>query len=243
MSELTIERRDLKDAGITVLELSGVLDGRSTALLEKEMVELTQRGRLKVIVHCGELTHLSPDGMGIFLSHLIKTRKQGGDIKFCNMRDEVRSVLSVLGLGKLLVVKVDVDEAAAEFGASSAGPPAKSEEDKLRIEVVDEGKAAVVSLFGFVDRHTIEQLDACLQKLLEESRGRIVIDCAELTYISSNGMGVFISFVSKARAQEGDIRLCNMRDIARTVVTMLGLHKLFKVFEDRATAVASYDAS
>ena len=239
MSELTIERRDLQDAGITVLELKGVLDGRSTALLEKEMVELTQRGRLKVIVHCGELTHLSSDGMGIFLSHLIKTRKQGGDIKFCNMRDQVRSVLSVLGLGKLLVVKADVDEAAAEFGATQAAP-AKNEEDKLRIEVVDEGNAAVVSLFGFVDRHTIEQLDACLAKLLEEGRGRIVIDCAELTYISSNGMGVFISFVSKARAQDGDIRLCNMRDIARTVVTMLGLHKLFKVFEERASAVESY---
>lgn len=239
MSELTIERRDLQDAGITVLELRGVLDGRSTALLEQEMVELTQRGRLKVIVHCGELTHLSSDGMGIFLSHLIKTRKQGGDIKFCNMREEVRAVLSVLGLGKLLVVKADVDEAAAEFGATQAAP-AKNEEDKLRIEVVDEGNAAVVSLFGFVDRHTIEQLDACLAKLLEEGRGRIVIDCAELTYISSNGMGVFISFVSKARAQEGDIRLCNMRDIARTVVTMLGLHKLFKVFEDRASAVESY---
>tara|TARA_R110002072_G_scaffold122915_3_gene257906 strand:- start:623 stop:1351 length:729 start_codon:yes stop_codon:yes gene_type:complete len=239
MSELTIERRDLQDAGITVLELKGVLDGRSTALLEKEMVELTQRGRLKVIVHCGELTHLSSDGMGIFLSHLIKTRKQGGDIKFCNMRDQVRSVLSVLGLGKLLVVKADVDEAAAEFGATQAAPP-QNEEDKLRIEVVDEGNAAVVSLFGFVDRHTIEQLDACLAKLLEEGRGRIVIDCAELTYISSNGMGVFISFVSKARAQDGDIRLCNMRDIARTVVTMLGLHKLFKVFEERASAVESY---
>ncbi|MBL4849353.1 MAG: STAS domain-containing protein [Planctomycetes bacterium] len=239
MPELTISRRDLEDVGITVLELAGVLDGRSTAALEKEMLDLTQRGRLKVIVHCGELTHLSSDGMGIFLSHLIKTRKQGGDIKFCNMRDEVRSVLSVLGLGKLLVVKADVEEAAAEFGTSTASDP-KKQEEKLRIEVVDEGKAAVVSLFGFVDRHTIEQLDECLAKLLDETRPRIVIDCSELTYISSNGMGVFISFVSKARAQEGDIRLCNMRDIARTVVTMLGLHKLFQVFEDRETAVGSY---
>lgn len=239
MSELTITRRDLEDAGVTVLELVGVLDGRSTAKLEAEMLELTQRGRLKVIVECGELSHLSSEGMGIFLSHLIKTRKQGGDIKFCKMRDEVRAVLSVLGLGKLLVVKADVEEALSEFGATK-GVGAKEQEEKLRIVVKDEGKAAVASLFGFVDRHTIEQLDACLSKLLEEGRCKIVIDCAELTYISSNGMGVFISFVSKARAQDGDIRLCNMRDIARTVVTMLGLHRLFQVFEDRESAVASY---
>ena len=43
-----------------------------------------------------------------------------------------------------------------------------------------------------------------------------------------------------SRAQGGDIRLCNMRDIARTVITMLGLHRLFEVFESRDEGVGSY---
>jgi anti-sigma B factor antagonist len=240
MPKLEISRRDHPEAGVSVLELTGVLDGRSTAALEEEMQDLAGRGRLKVVVNCSGLTHLSSDGMGIFLSHLIKIRKQGGDIKFCSMRDEVRAVLSVLGLGKLLVVKEDEEIAVASFseGATSAKPANESE--KLRVEISEEGSVSVCSLFGFVDRHTIEQLDTKLDTLLDSGKSQIVIDCAELTYISSNGMGVFISYVSKARSLEGDIRLCNMRDIARTVITMLGLHRLFQVFESRQAAVDSY---
>ena len=98
----------------------------------------------------------------------------------------------------------------------------------------------MLSLFGFVDRHTITLLDAALSKSLEAGRANIVIDCAELTYISSNGMGVFISYVSKARSQGGDIRLCNLRDVARTVITMLGLHRHFEVFESRDEALTSF---
>ncbi|RMG18436.1 MAG: anti-sigma factor antagonist [Planctomycetota bacterium] len=238
MSELAIERRE-RPEGVTVLSLRGVLDGRSTRELEVAIRDLLDEGRLKIVVDCAGLAHLSSDGMGVFLSHLIKLRKQGGDIKFCSMRQEVRTVLSVLGLGKLLCVYDTEDEAVADFG-----PPLESSDDapqeKLRVDVHEEDGVSVLALYGFVDRHTIGKLDEVLAGLLAEGKPRIVVDCAELTYISSNGMGVFISYVSKARNAGGDIRLCCMRDIARTVVTMLGLHRLFEVFPTRAEAVASY---
>lgn len=237
MSQLQIEVREFPEEGVSVISLDGVLDKRSTGNLESTMKELAERGRLKVVVNCGGLSHLSSDGMGIFLSHLIKIRKQGGDIKFANMREEVRAVLSVLGLGKLLMVKDTEDEAVAEFGQTKDKP---KETEKLRIQMAEEGEVSVCSLFGFVDRHTIDLLDECLGGLIEANKPKIVIDCSELTYISSNGMGVFISYVSKARSLGGDIRLCNMRDIARTVITMLGLHRLFEVYEDRGEAISSY---
>lgn len=239
MSDLTLESRELPE-GVVVLELRGVLDSRSTKQLESTIRSLIDAGKLKVVVNCAELIHLSSDGMGVFLSHLIKLRKQGGDIKFAAMRDDVKSVLSVLGLGKLLVVKATENEAVAEFVQAAAREKPK-ETEKLRIEVSEAGEVSVCSLYGFVDRHTIAQLDETLSGLLQANKPRIVIDCAELTYISSNGMGVFISYVSKARGMGGDIRLCNMRDIARTVITMLGLHRLFEVFESRTEAIASYD--
>jgi anti-anti-sigma factor len=239
MSDLRIEVRDLPE-GVTILALEGVLDSRSTKQLEERMRALMDDDKLRIAVHCGGLVHLSSDGMGVFLSHLIKIRKRGGDIKFCEMNHDVRGVLSVLGLGKLLVVKNTQKDAVAEFLTTAAREKPK-EAEKLRIVVGDEGGVAVCSLYGFVDRHTIGQLDDVLSKLLAEGRPRIVIDCAELTYISSNGMGVFISYVSKARGMGGDIRLCNMRDIARTVITMLGLHRLFEVFESQGEAIASYE--
>lgn len=236
MSELTIETRDLED-GVSVISLAGVLDKHSVAPLEQRVRELIDGGRLKLVVNCERLTQLSNDGMSVFLSHLIKLKKAGGDIKFCQMSPEVKSVLSLLHLNKLLVVKDTEAQAVADFATARQKP---KEGEKLRIDVEEVGDVSVCSLHGFVDRHTIALLDSTLGDLLERGRSRIVIDCAELTYISSNGMGVFISYVSKARAQGGDIKLCNLRDVARTVITMLGLHKHFDVFESRSDAVTSF---
>ena len=176
----------------------------------------------------------------MFLSHLIKLRKLKGDIKFCAMSDEVRNVLSVLGVGKLLVVKPTLREALDDFAEAEEPAQKVKDSQKLRIEVHEEGSVTVFGLVGFVDRETIAQLDGQLSEALRTDRAQIVIDCAKLSYISSNGMGVFISYVNKARQQGGDIRLCNLKDVARTVITMLGLQRLFKVYETLDAAIASY---
>jgi anti-sigma B factor antagonist len=239
MKELRIATRDL-DGSVTVLDLDGALDKRTTPELERTVTSLTDKGKLRLVVNCERLTYISSDGMGVFLSHLIKIRKSGGDIKFCNMRDEARTVVSYLGLSKLLSIRDTEREAVADF---KKGEPAKDEKkdgEKLSIKLEERGAVTVLVLNGFIDRHTIELVDKTLKALLEKSRAKIVVDCAELTYISSNGMGVFISYVNKARGQGGDIRFCSMRDIAKTVITMLGLHRLFEVFDHRDLAVESF---
>lgn len=239
MSDLGVEVREV--SGVVVLALTGVLDKVTSPELETRMRELAEAGKSKFVVDCERLSHLSSEGMGVFLSHLIKIRKAGGDIKFCSMKKEVQSILHMLGLTKLLVVKDNQGEAVAEFGQAAAGAQKPKETQKLRVEVTRAGQGVtVVALHGFVDRHTIALLEGELQGALSRGEARIVIDCAELTYISSNGMGVFISYVNKARHQGGDIKLCNLRDVARTVITMLGLHRHFEVFEARDAAVASF---
>ena len=239
MKELRIATRDF-DGSVMVFDLDGALDKRTMPELERTVTSLTDKGRLRIVVNCEKLTYISSDGMGVFLSHLIKIRKSGGDIKFCNMRDEARTVVSYLGLAKLLSIRDTEREAVADF---KKGEPAKEEKkdgEKLSIKLEERGPVSVLVLNGFIDRHTIELVDKTLKALLEKSRSRIVVDCAELTYISSNGMGVFISYVNKARNLGGDIRFCSMRDIAKTVITMLGLHRLFEVFEQRDQAVESF---
>lgn len=239
MKELRIATRDL-DGNVTVLDLDGALDKRTTPELEKTVTALTDKGKLRLVVNCERLTYISSDGMGVFLSHLIKIRKSGGDIKFCNMRDEARTVVSYLGLTKLLTIKDTEREAVGDFKKAEPAKDEKKEGEKLSIKLEEHGPVTVLILNGFIDRHTIELVDKTLKGLLEKGRAKIVVDFAELTYISSNGIGVFISHVNKARGQGGDIRFCAMRDIAKTVVTMLGLHRLFEAFEHRDAAVESF---
>src|SRR5438105_12654946 len=138
MKELRIGARDV-DGGVTVLDLDGVLEKATAGELEKAMAGLAEKARLRFVVNCERLTYISSDGMGVFLSHLIKIRKSGGDIKFCNMRDEARTVVSYLGLSKLLSVKDTEREAVGDFKKTDAPKDAKAEPEKLRIHVEDRG--------------------------------------------------------------------------------------------------------
>ncbi len=248
MSDLSLQTREV-DGAITVLSIGGHLDKRTKGQLDQAISGLAERGRLRMVVNCQKLTYLSSDGMGVFLSHLIKIRKAGGDIKFCVMSSESKTVLSLLGLQNLLQVFEAEDEAIEEFrkadAAAETGKKEEGGEGKLSIELIPvEGTddVSVAVLKGFIDRHTLSILDRNLKQLMDEGRVRMVVDCADLTYISSNGMGTFIAYVNRTRNKGGDIRFCNMRDIARTVITMLGLHNLFQIFDSRDKAIASYQA-
>ncbi|MEZ6188907.1 MAG: STAS domain-containing protein [Planctomycetota bacterium] len=240
MNDFRVDVRELEN-GVNVLALRGVLDKTSSTQLEQVLRDSSAAGRLKFVVNCSQLENVSSDGMGVFLSHLIRIRKARGDIKFCEVGERVEGVLKTLNLNKLLVVKPTESAAIQEFGGGDADPtPSSRKLKKLSVERSSEGNATVLALQGFVDRHTIGQLDQELEACLAEAHANIVIDCADLSWISSNGVGVLFSYVSKARNVSGDIRLCCLRDVARTVITMLGLHKHFQVFETRQEAVASY---
>ncbi|RME75119.1 MAG: anti-sigma factor antagonist [Planctomycetota bacterium] len=114
---------------------------------------------------------------------------------------------------------------------------------KLDLLTRDAGGVKVVDISGFVDRHTLDKLDKELEKIIQEGCNNIVINCNDLAYISSNGMGVFIAYLQKVREKGGDIRFCNMKDIGKTVITVLGLHNLFKIFDTEEEAVQSFQSS
>jgi anti-sigma B factor antagonist len=243
-TEVNVSLRPLS-GGIVALDLRGFVDKHTVHVLDQSIARLVEQGRNKLIVNCKDLTYISSDGMGVFLSHLIKIRKAGGDIKFAAMHREARTVVNVLGLGNLLQVQETEEAAVREFQRQMREREAKEraaeEEQKLSVALrYLDGSVCVAGLRGFIDRHTIDILEAHLRRALEEDRAKIVVNCEGLTYISSNGMGVFIAYVQKARARGGDIRFCHMRDIARTVITMLGLQNIFRVYETEAEAIASY---
>lgn len=244
MVEVNVSLRPLAN-GVVALDLRGFVDKHTVHVLDQSIARLLEQGRNKLVVNCRELTYISSDGMGVFLSHLIKIRKAGGDIKFCAMNREARTVVGVLGLGNLLEVHETEEAAAAEFQRRererAAKERAKDDDQKLAVDLRAEGgDVCVAKLRGFIDRHTIDILESALRRALEDNRPKVVVNCDGLAYISSNGMGIFIAYVQKARARGGDIRFCHMRDIARTVITMLGLQNIFKVYDTEAEAVASY---
>jgi anti-anti-sigma factor len=235
-----IEFRHLS-GGVTAIDLQGSVSKASVPDLNDTIGSLLGEGHNRLILNCRGLRYISSDGIGVLLSYLMRIRGEGGDIKFCSLGEEPKKDIKILGLNNILKIFETEDEAYSDFVKKEDKAKAKEEEHKLAVNLdYQDGDVCVAKLCGFIDRHAIDILDRSLKKALDDNRTKIVVNCAELNYISSSGMGVFIAYALKARNRGGDIRFCNMRDAPRTTITMLGLHNHFQIYESEDQAVESY---
>jgi anti-sigma B factor antagonist len=99
---------------------------------------------------------------------------------------------------------------------------------------------SVIQLEGYLDAHTAPQFEQAIQTEVEAGRLRIVVGCEKLTYISSAGLGVFMSFIEEIREQGGDIKICGLTPKVRGVFEILGFTELFDICETRTEAVQRF---
>jgi anti-sigma B factor antagonist len=107
----------------------------------------------------------------------------------------------------------------------------------------DKEDVSVVYLKGYLDAHTAPDFEKMLQILVDEDRIRIVVNLADLSYISSAGLGVFMGFIEDIRKKGGDIKLAEPTDKVFRVFDLLGFPVLYEVFQQESEAIAKYRAS
>jgi anti-sigma B factor antagonist len=100
--------------------------------------------------------------------------------------------------------------------------------------------AVVLALDGFLDAHTAPRFENAIQEEISAGRLRIVADCHALTYISSAGLGVFMSFIEEIRERGGDIKLAGITPKVYQVFEVLGFHELFDIVDSVAAAVERF---
>jgi len=99
---------------------------------------------------------------------------------------------------------------------------------------------SVVSLEGFVDAHTAPQFEQAIQSEIDAGRVRLIVNCEKLTYISSAGLGVFMSFIEEVREQGGDIKICGLAPKVRHTFEILGFQDLYDLLDDLPSAVQRF---
>jgi anti-sigma B factor antagonist len=98
----------------------------------------------------------------------------------------------------------------------------------------------VLELDGELDAHTAPQLEEALQNLLNKQKHQIIVNCKDLEYISSAGLGVFMAYIEDVRSMGGDIKLTNMKPGVYHVFDLLGFPALYDIFDDEQEAIAEF---
>ena len=99
---------------------------------------------------------------------------------------------------------------------------------------------SILALEGYLDAHTAPEFEKAVQTDFEAGHVQLVVECSKLTYISSAGLGVFMSFIDGIREAGGDIKICSLAPKVFQVFDILGFSALFDIVPDLPAAVQRY---
>ena len=107
------------------------------------------------------------------------------------------------------------------------------------MEITERKTADVVTLnlSGKLDTTTAKAFEEKILGQIESGDRRFVIDLAQLDYISSAGLRVFILAGKRLNNANGKIVLCALKDPVREVFDIAGFSSIFSVYgsHDEAT--------
>ncbi len=105
---------------------------------------------------------------------------------------------------------------------------------QIETQLID--KTSLIIIDGDIDASSSIQLDETLSEQLEKQHQNIVIDCSDLNYISSAGLGVFMSYIEEFKGNNQKFVLFGLSEKVKNVFDMLGLDQLMNIVTDKEAA-------
>ncbi len=109
----------------------------------------------------------------------------------------------------------------------------------LEIAVEAIGPWKIVNLRGRIDASSTETFDHSLKTLITSGASRILINCAELRYVSSVGIGILVECSKSLSDSGGYLSFSGMSPHIRSVLQMLGFVDLFPIYSSVEEALKS----
>ena len=98
----------------------------------------------------------------------------------------------------------------------------------MEIQVTQEAAATVAALIGRLDTLAAQEIAPQMDEL-KNVDGPLILDCAQLSYISSSGLRIFLT-LRKAAAEKGSkIIIRGISNEIRGVFMMTGFLNLFEI--------------
>lgn len=92
-----------------------------------------------------------------------------------------------------------------------------------------EGDYYKLSVVGDVDASSSIFLDTALAEALNSDQKIILVDATGLEYISSAGLGVFMSYIQELELKKMDLVIYGLNEKVKNVFQILGLDQLLKL--------------
>jgi len=99
----------------------------------------------------------------------------------------------------------------------------------VHIKRLQEEGIEILAIIGEIDASSSIELDLAIAKSVGEGYKKILVDCSALEYISSAGLGVFMSYIEEFKDKEVSMVLFGLREKVANTFAILGLADLLHI--------------
>ncbi len=110
---MEISTKTVKD--VTVVEMQGELDGKTSAEAQEKVLPLAQAGG-RILLDMRGVAYMSSAGLRLLLSLYRQVTGKNGKIVLVGVKEEIRDTMSVTGFLKFFVIHGTVEEGVAALG-------------------------------------------------------------------------------------------------------------------------------
>ena len=109
----------------------------------------------------------------------------------------------------------------------------------LQIKVED--KYLIIYLTGPVDARSAREVEESLERIISYHQEKdIIISLADVRYMSSSGLRIFISLKNNLIDTTQKLRLCALSEPVSRVFDVTRVSELFDIFETEADSIKDY---
>ncbi|MCH7409564.1 STAS domain-containing protein [Belliella sp. DSM 111904] len=107
----------------------------------------------------------------------------------------------------------------------------------LKIETKHDSNFTTLHLIGEVDASNSVELDEHISGLVDSGVQKILVDGSALEYISSAGLGVFMSYIEDFQEKNISLVIFGLNERVYQVFRILGLDQLIQIKSDKEEAL------
>lgn len=102
--------------------------------------------------------------------------------------------------------------------------------------IKDEQGVNVITIKGKVDVDMAQELDDAIEAIYNAENKAVIIDLANVDYLSSSGLRTFVSATKRAKEAKGRLVLCNISPTVHETFKVVQLEQLFESYPTLADA-------
>ena len=107
---------------------------------------------------------------------------------------------------------------------------------EVRVANSVDGKVVVARLMGHVGYLESKQLQPQLDRLLDRAEPSILLECSELSFISSSGLRAILQFARQAQEKNKKLGFTALRESVAYVFDISGFTKILNIYDDQGQA-------